>query len=49
MAEEELTFQVKGKGGLITPDYPRADAMSYKLTLPPDYPYGIGVFDLHIF
>ena len=37
MTSSEESYQVQGKGGL----FHGGDATAYKLTLPPDFPYGI--------
>ena len=39
MTSSEKSYQIKGKGGVA--NFGSGDAMAYKLTLPPDFPYGI--------
>ena len=38
MTSSEESYQVKGKGGILNV---LGDATTYKMTLPPDFPYGI--------
>ena len=38
MTSSETSIQIYGKGGV---GYHGGDEMAYKMTLPPDYPYGI--------
>ena len=39
MTSSEESYQVQGKGGIYSAY--SGDAMAYKITLPPDFPYGI--------